>query len=152
MRKIYKQIAVIGLAVVLLAGIAVYAATNYGSEDDPLITKSYLDEVVQPKLEAELKTQIDAAKKNIQSSIPGEFTELTLSAGQSVKCGLGSEFLLRSGSAKALGALADTTDGGSAANGVGLTANHMYLASEEGSGLTTSGSAVVLVSGSFSVE
>ena len=152
MRKTQKQITVIVLAVLLLAGFAVYAATSYGSESDPLITKSYLDSVVQPRLETELKSQINAAEKSMQSSIPGEFTELNLRTGQSMKCSIGSELLLRSGGAKALGSLVDTTGGSSVADGTGLTANHMYLAAEDGSGLTASGSTVVLVSGSYSVE
>jgi hypothetical protein len=31
------------LAVLLLAAAAVYAATAYGTKDDPLVAKSYLD-------------------------------------------------------------------------------------------------------------
>lgn len=152
MRKTHKIIFVSVAAVLLLAGITVYAVTNYGSETDPLITKSYLDEVVQPELERELEERLNDAADQLQRSVPGEFTELKLSSGQSIACSAGGELLLCSGSAKAAGTLADTTDGGSAADGTALTANHLYLAAEDGSGLTAGGSATVLVSGSYTLK
>ena len=151
MRKTRKILLIVALAV-LLAGITAYAATKYGTKDDPLITKSYLDSVVQPQLEKELQEQISAAEADLQSSVPGEFTELSLNAGESVRCSVGSELLLRSGSARALGSLADTTAGSSVSAGASLSANHLYLTAEEASGLTAEGSAVVLVSGSYSRE
>ena len=144
MKKKKMRMILIALAVLLLAGAGVYAATSYGSESDPLITKSYLDKVLQPQLEAEL----DAA---LGESEPGEFDELKLGAGQSVLCGAGGELLLRSGSAKSVGSLADTTGGGSVSAGAAITANHLYMAAENGGGLTASANAVVLVSGSYSL-
>ena len=42
--------ALIALAILLAVGVTVYAAANYGSQEDPLITTSYLDSVVQPEL------------------------------------------------------------------------------------------------------
>ena len=47
-------------AVFAVAGITVYAAYNYGTKDDPLITKSYIDEVLTPELMAEFNAQLDA--------------------------------------------------------------------------------------------
>ena len=151
MKKTGRRILIAALAVLVLAGVTAYAVTNYGSESDPLITKSYLDGVVQPKLEAELGRALDAAEQELQSSRPGEFTELSLKAGQSLSCTAGSEFLLRSGSAKALGALADTTGGVSVSADAALTASHLYMAAENGCGLTASADAVVLVSGSYTL-
>ena len=151
MKKTGRRILIAALAALVLAGVTAYAVTNYGSESDPLITKSYLDSVVQPKLEAELGRQMDEAEQEMQSSTPGEFTELSLKAGQSLTCTAGSEFLLRSGSAKSVGSLADTTGGGSVSAGAAITANHLYMAAENGGGLTASANAVVLVSGSYSL-
>ena len=142
---------IIALTLVVLAGVTAYAVSNYGSQSDPLITKSYLDKVLQPKLEAELNTQLTAAADKLRSSTPGEFTELTLSSGQTLRCNAGGELLLRSGSAKALGSLADTTGGSSVAEGSSLTSNHLYMCAEDSSGLSASGSVTVLVSGSYSI-
>ena len=151
MKNMKMRSLVIALTVVVLAGATAYAVSNYGSQSDPLITKSYLDKVVQPRLEEELNTQLKAAEDQLRASTPGEFTELTLSSGQTLRCNAGGEFLLRSGSAKALGSLADTTAGSSLAEGGGLTANHLYLCAEDNSGLSASGSVTVLVSGSYSI-
>lgn len=152
MSKTHKIVCIVILAVLLCAGITAYAVTNYGSRDDPLITKSYLDSVVQPQLEKELQEQVNAAEQELRSSVPGEFTELTLKAGQRISCTLGGELLLRSGSASAVGALADTTEGSTAAGGSAVKTNHLYLAAEDGSGFSLSGAATVLVSGSYTLE
>ena len=151
MRKTRKILFIVALAV-LLAGITAYAATKYGTKDDPLITKSYLDSVVQPQLEKELQEQISAAEADLQSSVPGEFTELSLNAGESVRCSVGSELLLRSGSAKTVGQLSDTTSGSAVNGGSTVTANHLYLAAEADSGFAASGSATVLVSGGYTLN
>ena len=142
---------IIVLTLVVLAGVTAYAVSNYGSQSDPLITKSYLDQVLQPKLEAELNTQLTAAEDRMRSSTPGEFTELNLSSGQTLRCNTGGELLLRSGSAKALGSLADTTAGSSVTDGNNLSTNHLYMCAEDSGGLSASGSVTVLVSGSYSI-
>ena len=142
---------VIVLTLAVVAGATVYAVSNYGSQSDPLITKSYLDKVLQPKLEAELNTQLKTAEEQLRGSTPGEFTELSLSSGQTLRCNAGGELLLRSGSAKALCSLADTTAGSSVAEGSSLTANHLYMCAEDSGGLSASGSVTVLVSGSYSI-
>ena len=153
MKRIPKKVlvAVIVLAVVL-AGAGVYAATNYGSQSDPLITKSYLEKVLQPQLEAEVDAALEEAGA-AQHSAPGEFAELKLSAGQSIVCSAGGELLLRSGSAKSVGSLTDTTAGSGVSAGVGVTVDHLYLASAADSGFTAgSGGAAVLVSGSYFIN
>ena len=103
------------LAVLLLAGVSAYAATSYGSKDDPLITKSYLDEVVKPELESELKEKLDAAAKGLQHSAAGEFARVDLTAGQTLRCAAGCQILPVSGYVTALSAFADTTAGATVA-------------------------------------
>ena len=139
------------LALLLVAGVGAYAATNYGTRDDPLITKSYLDEVVKPQMETELQTQLDAAAAAIRSSTPGEFAKVELRAGQSLRCAAGCQLLPVSGSVKALGALADTTAGEALAAGAALSLNHLFMATED-AGVSASGAATVLVSGSYTLE
>lgn len=152
MNKTCTKILVAALTVLLLAGITAYAVTNYGSESDPLITKSYLDEVLKPQLETELQTRLDQAETQLRDSMPGEFAELSLSAGQTVSCSAGAEIVLRSGNAQASGSLVNTTAGSSVSSGSGLTANHLYMAVEDGSGVTSGSGAVILVSGSYIVK
>ena len=139
------------LAVLLVAGVTAYAATNYGSKDDPLITKSYLDEVVKPELERTLQTKLDAAAEDMLRSAPGEFAAVELDGGAALRCTAGCQLLPVSGSLSASGALADTTAGSVVASGSALAVNHLYLATEDG-GVTAATAATVLVSGAYRVE
>ena len=138
------------LTVLLLAGVTAYAATNYGSKDDPLITKSYLDEVLKPQLESELKTKLDGAASDMLRSAPGEFTTVALSAGQTLRCAAGCQVLPVSGSVSALGAFADTTAGAALTAGSYLAPNHLFLATADG-GVSAAGAATLLVSGAYSI-
>ena len=139
------------LAVLLLAGVAAYAATSYGSREDPLITKSYLDQVVKPQLEADLKERLDAAAAEMLSSAPGEFVQVELTAGQTLRCAVGTQLLPVRGTLAAAGPMSDTTAGSALAAGDALSANHLYLATEAG-GASAAGTATVLVSGAYLVE
>lgn len=150
---------IIGLALVLAAGITAYAVTaGYGSRDDPLITKSYLDEVVRPELEKAMEDELEKALEEVKSA-GGEFTLLTLKSGQTVKCAVGTEILPRFGSAKAYAydsadvALVDTTSAAALMNGTALSANHLYMVTILGNGFTaTADNTKILVSGTYTVE
>ena len=150
MKERSLKIIIAVLALLLVGGVAAYAATNYGTRDDPLITKSYLDEVVKPELESDMKTKLDAASSEMLASTPGEFASVELSGGQSLRFAAGCQILPVSGSVSALGAMADTTAGDAVATGAALSANHLYMATESG-GVSASGSATVLVSGGYTV-
>lgn len=141
-------------AVLVLAGVTVYAATSYGTESDPLITKSYLDEVLLPELEESFQQELDSA---LAGSGGGSFTVLTLSKGQTVTCEVGCEILLRIGTASVVAGdtpgLVDTTTAGTLNNGGALTANHLYMVTIKGHGITATANTVkVLISGSYTVE
>ena len=149
-------ISLIALAVILLAGIGVYAAGNYGTKDDPLITKSYLDAVVKPELQKQLQTELNDAVNELRGG-SGEFTVVTLYNGQTVSCGVGTEIVPRLGSVKASGAsapaLIDTTTGNSISAGTVLSANHLYMVSIEGNGITAAAdNTKVLISGVYTVQ
>lgn len=150
MFKSSKKFLIIIVLIFLLAGIGVYAVSNYGSESDPLITKSYLDQVIKPQIESELQKQIDSARTNLLNSVPGEYTEIKVLPGHTVSCNEGCQFLICSGSAKSIGILADTTSGGSIGDGTTLSLNHLYMATGTDCGFTAgNGEVSVLLSGSY---
>ena len=151
MKEKTLKIIIAVLAVLLVAGVAAYAATNYGSQEDPLITKSYLDEVVKPQLEKELQTKLDNVGSELLRSAPGEFARVELKAGQTLSCAVGAQLLPVSGSVSAVGALTDTTAGAAAADGAALSANHLYMVTESG-GVKAAAAAVVLVSGTYRID
>ncbi len=149
-----KIIICVLLALCAIVGITVYAAYNYGTKDDPLITKSYLDEVLTPELMAEFNAQLDAAEG---SSGDGAFTVVTLSKGQTVKCQVGCEIMLRIGAAYASGpdspVLVDTTEGTTLENGGALVKNHLYMATIVNNGLTATADVTkVLISGEYTIS
>lgn len=142
------------LAVCAIAGITVYAAYNYGTKDDPLITKSYLDEVLTPELMEEFNAQLDAYDS---ASEDGTFMVLTLSKGQKLKCQVGCEVMLRIGAAYASGpdspVLVDTTLGRTLENDAALERNHLYMVTIVNNGLTASASTTkVLIRGEYTIE
>ena len=147
------QIVILVIAVaVLAAGIGAYAATNYGTQSDPLVAMSYLEDVLGPKMETELDKQINEAANSLKSqygAASSAFSVVTLSSGQTLKGGDGCEIVLRSGSVTATGTLVDVTSGTELASGGSLTANHLYVGS--GSGVTASGNTTLLVRGAYTV-
>lgn len=144
-------------AVLLLGGAGVYAASSYGSQSDPLITRSYLEQVLTPDIEELVREELDAALVDYEMSAGDEFIVLTLTQGQKLTCGVGCEIMLRIGTAKATGAdypvLVDTTNGESVASGTALTANHLYMITIKGNGITATASTVkVLIKGEYTVS
>ena len=154
-----KKAVLIGVLILLAAGvISVYAATNYGSQEDPLITKSYLDTVLKPELQQEMRTEMESALDGLHKS-EGSFTLVTLSAGQRLTGTVGTELLPRFGSVFAYAydpadaALVDTTSGEALETNAELQANHLYMVTIDGNGLTAGGDNTrLLVSGTYTIE
>ena len=146
-------IAAICIAVVCAVGIGAYAAGNYGSKEDPLVAKSYIDEVILPELEEMMDAQLDAAiaALNEKNTTNGVFESITLVSGQKIICGAGTEILVRSGTAVSHGELVNTTAGTAVKSGSDLSANNLYIVSAAGGGVAASGSLTVLVNGTYSI-
>lgn len=153
-----KRILIIGLCVLLAValGISVFAASSYGSENDPLITKSYLTKILLPELEKNFREELDTALAELEKDGSGEFAVITLSKGQTVKCGVGCEIMLRIGSAEAAGnsdpAMVNTTTAESIFKGYKLEVNNLYLVTIEGNGFkATSDNTKLLIKGDYTI-
>lgn len=130
------------VAVALLTMTCVAAAGNVGSQDDPLVTYSYVNETF---------------KNEVLSEANGGFVLVTLSKGQVLNGAVGTEVLLRVGTAKCIAAsspgLIDTTDASSINDGTALQKNHLYMMTIEDRGVKATASTVkVLVRGSYTVS
>ena len=127
----------------LCLGTGVALAAGAGSESDPLVTLSYLNETVLPKLkqdveasaetrQAELTTQFNQIAAQGGGGTSASYTVVTLNPGQRMNLDLGAEVMLRVGSAAAGAAvnpaLVDVTTGGNLNSGEGLVQNHLYMA------------------------
>ena len=153
----------------LCLGTGVALAAGAGGESDPLVTLSYLNETVLPKLvqdtetkaaarQAELTTQLNQliAQGCGSTGSSASYTVVTLSAGQRMNLDLGAEVMLRVGSATAGAvvnpALVDITSGGNLNSGEGLVQNHLYMATMTDHYITAGGGTVkVLVRGGYSI-
>ena len=144
-------IALAALVLTLAAAVTAYAVSSYGTKDDPLVTKSYLDEVLQPQLLEEFEDMLS------EGAGGADFRVVTLQNGQTLSAEVGCEVMLRIGSASASGpdspVLVDTTSGTTLENGGAMVKNHLYMITIVNNGLkATANGTTVLVSGSYTVK
>lgn len=147
--SIIRHVAVVA---VILTGTAVLMAA-YGSSSDPLITKSYLDQVLKPSilssfdealetertsLETDFTKQISdfttamSQKTTVVTTAKDYYTTKTLSSGNVLAVTAGSRVLLTEGSAALTsGELADTSVGTALSSGGTLGKYHLYIASKD---------------------
>ena len=155
MNKKLKTILLAVLLVAVGAGAGAYAASTYGTQSDPLVAKSYLDNTLTPKLQSEFQTKVDQQSQVLENEIASanktmNFAAVSLSKGQTLRCSEGCEVVLRSGSAAASAALSDVTAGTEVSSGGALTANHLNVAPDSAA-LTATAAATLLVRGVYTV-
>lgn len=168
-----------GLVTLALVGVAV-AAGQQGTQSDPLVTISYLEQKALPAilnqvdqtvaskqtaLEQKLDAVVDGYVKEVESKLNGTsgqtsaggvFQIVDLKAGQTVVGTAACEFLLRSGTASCVSdtapGLIDTTSGSALAGGSNLTTNHLYLATIDGRGVKAVTNVTIMVRGSYTIQ
>lgn len=165
------------VAVAFISGASILAATTFGTTNDPLVTLSYLTAKLKPQIMTDINASISAAQASLQPSLDAQinnfkadidgklngagieqagFTLVTLSKNQTVTCSVGTELLLRVGTATATGsapALVDSTSGGTLNSGGSLAANHMYMVTIQGNGFKATAATVkVLIRGTYTVS
>jgi len=161
----------------LLAGIAL--AAGEGSQNDPLITLSYLTQTATEDIldqvdqrarqhQEELAEALDQAiaeySQKMETALgatSGEqtaatYTVITLKKDQRLEMEIGCEVMLRVGTASCVSpgnpGLINTTSGDTLNNGGALVTNHLYMATIAGRGIkATAGTTKVLVRGSFTI-
>lgn len=141
-----------------VAGTA-WAVGTQGSQADPLVTLSYLNESVLPDLLVQVDQKLDEREEELSQLLQEEagdhtvsFQELSLGKGETVTLGPGTQLLFRSGTAYGTGGLVDTTKG-TLLDGSGLLQeNHLYLSAGDGQTVTASKASTVLVQGLYQLE
>ncbi len=146
-----------------------------GSEGDPLVTAGWVEARLTAFAQA-LKTgqseweNLDDRMQSpegsgVEQPVPGEAVIITspasvyevvvLQSGTQLLTGSGTEFILRSGKAKAIaasgGGIADLTSGKDLENGEAISADHLLLSpKDDGRGALTETDAIFMVRGKFS--
>lgn len=160
------------LLIFVVTGIAVFAVGDYSSADDPLVTLSYINDVLIPQLKSEIKAEIlaeisngtgsstaDQPAESVLPSANATYEVVHATVGQIILPTEPCEIILRSGSAVAVSVdagqgLSDTTAEKELLSGDALTKNH-YVIVPRGDGrgvLVTSGDAYFMVRGGYTIE
>lgn len=146
MRKKSLIILCVVLSFALLTAIGF--AANPGTEEDPLISKSYIESILKPELKAYIDTQAQQG-----------FTVVNVDAGKTVVGDAGAEMILRMGQAVIIGSdrggLADVTQGIDLADGTQVPPNHMLivpLGDGRGVKIDKTTDAILMIKGSYTIK
>jgi len=157
------------IALLLISGTLMMTATvavEAGSSDDPLVTLSYLKETFMDDILGKVDEKISARNSQIAQQLEGEitggsgevatFTVVTLSQGQVLTGDIGTEVMLRVGSAVCVApsapGLIDESAAAALNNGGALVQNHLYMMTIEGRGVkATAATTKLLVRGAYSI-
>ena len=145
-----------GVAAVLCAGmltVSLAAAADPGSSADPLVSKSYVDGRIDEVL-AKLGVTSGSTTQSGEST---SYTPVSVSAGQSVLGGEGTEIILRSGQAVGLcpgqNGLTNVTNGQEIGQGQALGTNNLIIVPRaDGRGVTATTDAWFLIRGSYTIQ
>ena len=177
--KLMIAIAVIA-AVALISGAGMMALAATGTQADPLVTLSYLTNRFRPQILDELRGDITRSEQAITQRVDAQVAEInaritagqdgaagqdaadtfavvTLRNGQRLVGSVGTEIMLRIGTAngyqRVAPALVNVTGGTSLGGGTALVTNHMYMVTIEGNGITATADLVrVLVRGDYTIS
>lgn len=156
--KIHNGIKIgIAAGICAVLSLALPVVANPGSEDDPLISQSYITSTVMPQLEEYIKQEVKKQTSGGGTTSPERFEVVSLSAGQKMICENGTELILRMGKATIIatekGGLADTTSGIDLPNGTQMPSNHLLIIPvNDGRGIVAQNDVLVMVKGAYQVQ
>lgn len=136
-----------------------------GTADDPVVTKSYVDQAIQQALKGGVTTTKPSAPSTSSGGSKGggstDVVEVvTVEPGQTLIAGAGAEFVVRAGKAVIYSSdadgVTDLTDGVDIKNGGAVTNNHLLSFPRDGRGVQVQAgnkySLTVLVRGGYSLK
>lgn len=150
-KKIFK---IMALAFVFCSGIwvgTVFYTTadgaaidsQPGSGDDPVVTKSYVDQQLQKLIQGDVPKQTGnggSGSSNGEPSASRELQVVDIKIGEKLMAKSGAEFIVRKGKAivysETDSSISDLTDGKDIGNGSAVANNHLLLFPRDGRGLT----------------
>ena len=158
-RKVWKTAGLAGVCAALLVTGAV--AVDAGTDKDPLVTLSYLNDQFMSEIMKRVDGKIaerdkKLAGQGVGSAAASSFQTVELAKGQILTGSMGCEIMLRDGKATCASQLSpgmvDETTGQTVKTGGALSLNHLYMMTEEGPGVqAASNSAKLMVRGTYSV-
>lgn len=152
MKRFLVGLLSIAAAVVMVMG-SVYAA-DAGSEADPLVSKSYVDD----KIEQVLAKIGSGSTSSGTATVSGTtFVPVNVAVGKTIIGGEGTEMILRAGKAGVVisgsEGISDVTTGQTLYNGHNATLNHLNIISrDDGRGFKVTENAWFLVKGEYTIK
>lgn len=146
------------LSVCLLICGGLVVSSEPGGADDPVVTKSYILDIVIPEIKAYIDERFGiAATEGATTSHANTFTVVNVPAGKTVTCEAGTELILRMGKGTVIatqkGGIADTTVGYDLANGVEMPANHLLIVPvADGRGFQAEADVIVMIKGGYIIK
>ncbi|WP_036696045.1 hypothetical protein [Paenibacillus taiwanensis] len=149
------SIVIVGSLVIQMSGIL---SAEPGDSQDPLVTKSYVDEQIA-KLNGGNENGTGSNTDNGSSS-SNELKIVTIKPGQQLIAKAGAEFVIRAGKAEIFSSdasgVSDLTDGKDLTKGMDAPSNHLLMFPRDGRGIaakdTPKNSVVVTVRGGYEVQ
>jgi hypothetical protein len=143
-----------------------------GTTDDPVVTKSYVDQQIQkvlsggaiatqaPSVTAKPTATATPAPSTTPAQSSNESVIVDVKPGQTLIASAGAEFIVRAGKAviysQDANGVADLTDGKDLANGVAAPTNHLLSFPRDGRGITVQTGQtlglVVMVRGGYTLK
>lgn len=152
-RKWRTELACVALVAVTITGVALAAGTQ-GSQSDPLVTLSYINDVLVPEIMARadehIENKAEELMEKVQTGGKAVFVTVEVPAGKKLNLTAGTQLILRQGTAVNTDGLIDLTEGASMWNE--LQVNHLYIATKDGQVATVTGNALFLVQGRYTTE
>lgn len=163
--KTMKYIILGIVGIILLLPFTVLAdSSDYISSDDPIVTLSYVNDVLIPKIMKQVETAIKESKEEDNETVDDDVKQsifyevLYLTKGQSIVAVNACELILRTGSASVIShidsnGVADLNTGIELLNGDSLIKNHESLIPRgDGRGVVvTSEDAYIMVKGEYRI-
>ena len=147
-KNLMKKISLTACALMFLSICLPGLAADPGSSDDPLVTLSYINDVLMPQV----KSYVDS-----KSQASGGFEIVNVKAGQTVIAGASTEMILRMGNAQIVatqkGGVADVTQGIDLQNGAVMPSNHLLIVPlDDGRGAQMLSDGIIMIKGNYTVK
>lgn len=159
MKRKFKSVLIFTAICIVLSTVVAFATP--GDNNDPLVTLSYITDVLIPDLDSRIDKEVEnKVAEAIQSQPSGEsssFVLVNVKAGNKIIGGEGTEFILRSGTGNIIattsGGVADLTDGVDLANGTEVPKNHhMLIPRNDNRGMVFTMDGIVMVKGKYKIS
>lgn len=140
MRKNKLKLLLVITVLAICVAATYIASAQIGSDSDPVISLSYLEQIFKPELTEQMS-----------------FKVVSLTKGQTLDCKAGAELILRMGTADIVatvkGGLADVTEGTDLSDGTNMPSNHhLIVPVGDGRGLKATSDCLVMVKGGYEIK